>query len=81
MSVPGVYRDGRIELTEPHGNVTDGTPVIVTFLENGNIDLRALGITEDQARDLRRRLAAFEEDWNSPEMTAYDDYDGATRKK
>ena len=32
-SVEGVYRDGKIELTELPGDVQDETRVIVTFLE------------------------------------------------
>jgi len=39
--------------------------------------LRALGIDEAQAADLRARLATFVEDWESPEMNIYDDYDAA----
>jgi hypothetical protein len=34
-SVEGVYRDGKIELTEFPGDVRNDTPVIVTFLETG----------------------------------------------
>lgn len=40
------------------------------------IDLRAPGISREQAADLRARLATFE-DWNDPEMDIYDDYDQA----
>jgi len=49
----------------------------VTFLEPGNMDLRARGIDEVQAADLRARLATFVEGWESPEMSVYDDYDAA----
>ncbi len=41
------------------------------------IDLRTRGIDEAQAADLRARLATFAEDWNSPEMDIYDNYDAA----
>jgi hypothetical protein len=37
------------------------------------VDLREHGIDESQAADLRRRLAPFAEDWDRPEMAAYDD--------
>lgn len=37
------------------------------------VDLRERGIGERQAADLRRRLAAFAEDWDRPEMAAYDE--------
>ncbi len=39
---------------------------------NGTIDLRERGIDESQSADLRRRLASFAEDWDRPEMAAYD---------
>ena len=53
----------------------DDTRVIVTFLKSGSIDLGKRGIDEAQAADLRSRLSTFAEDWNSPEMDIYDDYD------
>ena len=52
-SVEGVYRDGKIELTELPGDVQDETRVIVTFLETYPIDLQARGINETQAAELR----------------------------
>ena len=79
-SVAGIYRDGKVELAEAPGNVPDETRVIITFLESGPIDLRARGIDETQAADLRARLKAFTEDWDSPEMDVYDDYDAAKAK-
>ena len=79
-SVEGVYRKGQIELVEVPGEVRDETRVIVTFLQSGAIDLRARGIDEAQAAELRAHLAAFAEDWNSPEMDVYDDYDAARAK-
>ena len=41
----------------------------------GNIDLRERGIDEAQAAEIRARLASFAEDWESPEMDVYDNYD------
>ena len=41
----------------------------------GNIDLREHGISKAQAAELRARLACFAEDWESPEMNVYDNYD------
>ena len=76
-SIEGVYRDGKVELVEVPTDVRDETPVIVTFLEPKSIDLRARGIDEEHAADLRARLATFAEDWDSPEMDIYDDYDAA----
>ena len=75
VSIQGVYRRGRIELISQPSNVRDETRVIVTFLEPSPIDLRVRGIDESQAVELRARLAAFADDWDSPEMSVYDDYD------
>lgn len=77
MSIEGVYRSGRIELAEIPRGVREGTPVVVTFLTSNYIDLRARGIDEAQAADLRARLVTFAEDWESPEMSIYDNYDAA----
>lgn len=74
-SVQGIYRSGKVELTEQPDDVDDDTPVIVTFLESGRIDLRTRGIDELGAAALRARLATFAQDWNSPEMDIYDDYE------
>ncbi|MGH2397327.1 MAG: hypothetical protein ACRDFW_10130 [bacterium] len=70
-SVEGVYRDGKIELTEFPGDVRNETRVIVTFLEMGHIGLRARGIDEAQAAELRAQLGTFAEEWNSPDMGAW----------
>ena len=74
-SIEGTYRNGRIELKEPPAGVQDETPVIVTFM-TGDVDLRAQGISQARAADLRAALSTFE-DWNEPEMDVYDDYDTA----
>lgn len=46
-------------------------------LDRGMIDLQGRGIDARTAAELRSRLSQFAEDWDSPEMTAYDDYDAA----
>lgn len=47
--------------------------VIGRFLSDaGPVDLAQRGIDRRQADDLRRRLAAFAEDWDKPEMDVYD---------
>lgn len=80
-SIQGVYRKGKIELEQPPQHIQDETPVIVTFLTEGQrIDLRARGINKKQARQLRAQLAAFAEDWDDPEMSVYDDYDASKRQ-
>jgi len=72
-SVEGVYRDGKIELLEPIAEA-EGSRVIVTWVQvGGAIDLRERGIDESQAADLRRRLGRFSDDWDRPEMNAYDE--------
>jgi hypothetical protein len=76
-SIEGVYRKGKIELAEVPLSVGDETRVIVTFLESKDVDLRARGISKQQAADLRMRLATFTEDWDSPEMSVYDNYTSA----
>jgi hypothetical protein len=76
-SVEGVYRDGKVELTEFPGDVCNETRVIVTFLETSHIDLQARGIDEAQAAALRVQLGSFAEEWDSPDMTLYDNYDAA----
>jgi len=72
-TVEGVYREGKIELLEPVPEGATGR-VIVTFVSSPGtiIDLAERGINPEQATDLRRRLATFAEDWQRPEMDAYD---------
>lgn len=70
-SIRGVCRNGRVELQEPPPEVGD-SEVIVTFLGAAHIQLAERGISEEQAADLRRRLATFAEDWDRPEMDSYD---------
>jgi hypothetical protein len=71
-SVEGVYRDGKVQLLEP-APCTDETRVIVTFItSNGSVDLTQRQITPEQAESLRARLKVFEEDWQRPDMDAYD---------
>jgi hypothetical protein len=77
ISVEGVYRNGRIELTENPNNVPEGTCVIVTFVRSNEIDLESQGIDREQAKVLRGSLTTFSDDWSSPEMSIYDNYDAA----
>ncbi len=68
----GIYRNGKVELTGVPYGVPEATPVLVTFLETKGVSLRERGIDEAQAAELRARLAAFAEDWDSREMAIYD---------
>jgi len=71
-SVKGIYRDGKVVLLETPGDLTEGK-VIVTFMaESGLVELQSRGIDREQAADLRIRLSRFAEDWERPEMDAYD---------
>lgn len=79
-TVEGIYRNGQVELMESPNNLIEGTRVIVTFLETKTIDLASQGIDKSQAELLRTSLATFAEDWNSPEMSIYDDYDAVKDK-
>jgi hypothetical protein len=72
-SVEGIYRNGKVELMEPLAEA-EGSRVIVTWVHPAQpVDLREKGIDEPQASDLRRRLSQFAEDWDRPEMAAYDE--------
>jgi hypothetical protein len=79
-SLEGVYQDGRIELTERPEGVRDATRVIVTFLDASPIHLAERGIDEAKAAELRAQLMPFGEEWDSPEMGLYDNYD-ATKSR
>ena len=71
-SVEGVYKDGAVEIFEKPSEIREAR-VIVTFLPAGVlVDLAARGIDEPHAADLRARLRAFVDDWERPEMAAYD---------
>ena len=74
-TIEGVYRNGKIELSETPSDVCEGTRVVVTFLPPGAVDLREHGIDKAPAAELRARLACFAQDQESPEMSAYDNYD------
>lgn len=71
-TVEGTYENGAIHL---HGTPPgiENARVLVTFLSaDGAVDLAPLGIDAAQAAELRTRLKPFAEDWNRPEMDAYD---------
>jgi len=70
-SIEGIYKHGRIELLETPEDVEEAR-VIVTFVPEGSVDLAQRGLDESEAANLRARLATFAEDWERPEMGAYD---------
>lgn len=72
-AVEGIYRQGKIELLETPPDVKEAR-VVVTFLPTeGTIDLRARGIDETEAAELRSCWGAAGEDWDRPEMDVYND--------
>lgn len=75
LTVEGIYKDGKVELLESVSEVKSAK-VLITFLENNDVDLRTLGIDEAQAKELRDKFSTFE-DWNDPAMDIYNDYDNA----
>ncbi len=70
-SIEGIYHEGQIKLLETPPAGAEGK-VIVTFLTPNSINLAEQGIDMEQAADLRQRLKPFAEDWDRPEMDAYD---------
>ena len=78
--IHGVYRNGKVELWEKPDEAIQEAAVIVTFLDGRSIDLPSRGIDQQRAAELRDRLIAFAEEWDSPEMQAYDDYDAVKSK-
>lgn len=76
-TLEGIYRDGKIELLEVPAAMAENTRVLITFLPapSGPIDLAQREITPAQAADLRARLRSVAEDWDRPEMDAYDHYE------
>jgi len=64
-------------LAERQNDVGEDVPVLVTFLESHRLDLRAHGVYEAHAAELRTRLSTFAADWDGAEMDIYDDYDNA----
>jgi hypothetical protein len=70
-TVEGIYRDGKVELLETPSNIEEAR-VLVTFLPEDSVNLSERGIDEAQAASLRGRLRPFAEDWELPEMGAYD---------
>ena len=70
-TVEGIYRDGKVELLETPADI-DEARVIKTFLPEGAVNLPEREMDETQAASLRARLRTFVDDWERPEMGAYD---------
>ena len=78
-SFEGLYRNGQIKITDLPTGMPDGTKVIVTFLKSDEINLESLGINRSDAQILLASLFTFAEEWDSPEMSIYDNYDVAKK--
>jgi hypothetical protein len=70
-SIEGIYRNGKIELLETPTDVEEAR-VIVTFVSENSIDLADRGLDETAAPNLLARLQTFADDWDRPDMGAYD---------
>jgi biopolymer transport protein ExbD len=77
QQLTGIYRQEPIELPEKPSHLSDETQVFITVSESPDLRLNTQEITPEQAQQLRHSLASFAEEWNSPEMSIYDDYDAA----
>ena len=75
LTAEGIYKDGKIELLETVSKVKQ-SKVLITFLESSDVNLRTLGISKEEASQLREKFATFE-DWNDPSLDVYNDYDNA----
>ncbi|MBA2430993.1 MAG: hypothetical protein H0V56_02620 [Chthoniobacterales bacterium] len=72
QTVEGVYENGSVRLTGAAPDV-EKARVLVTFLSAGGaVDLQNVALSDAEAGNLRARLTTFAEDWNRPEMDAYD---------
>lgn len=76
-TVEGIYYNGRVELAQLPPNIADGARVIVTFIDAEKMDSTGCDVDLTQLEFLRVSLATFAEDWNSPVMSVYDNYDAA----
>jgi hypothetical protein len=73
-SVEAIYRDGKVELLSAPPEHAANSRVFVTFLPPKTADeLATLGITRQQAAEVRARAGAIAEDWDHPGMDVYDE--------
>ena len=79
QTVEGVFRDGKVQLLEEPANIREAR-VIVTLLPEANEPPSETSFTPEEVAELRGKLAAWEEDWNTPGMEQYDDYEARRRR-
>ncbi|GIK65505.1 MAG: hypothetical protein BroJett018_32990 [Chloroflexota bacterium] len=74
-SVEGIYRNGKIELAEIPDELDENTEVMVIFVPKQRFDLASIGMTREEAAEMRAQMESFIEDWDDPRMDIYNDYD------
>lgn len=74
-SVEGIYRNGKIELAEIPDELDENTEVMVIFVPKKRFDLASIGMTREEAAEMRAQMESFIEDWDDPRMDIYNDYD------
>ena len=79
MTYQGTVKHGVVKLP-PEADLPDGTKVRIEPVnseDSGGAEQRLRSLNPAQLTVLRARLASFAEEWESPEMDMYDDYDAA----
>jgi hypothetical protein len=79
MTYRGTVKNGVVVLPAS-AKLPDGTAVSVEPVNGGDadrVDLRSRGIDPAPAAELRARLGSFTAEWDSTEMSLYDNYDAA----
>lgn len=71
----GIFRNGKVEFAQLPDGVPDETPAVVTFAIEDASALEQRGITPEQATAFRLALGAGIDDWDTPDMDIYNDYD------
>lgn len=71
LTIEETYKNGQVTLTETPEKVAESR-VLVTFLNTRHIDLQEIGISKDEAAELRGKFDTIAEDWEKPEMDIYD---------
>lgn len=71
LTIEGIYKNGQVVLAETPEEVAESR-VLVTFLNTRLIDLQELGISKEEAAEMRGKFDTIAEDWERPEMDIYD---------
>ena len=71
LTIEGTYKNGQVVLAETPEEIAESR-VLVTFLNTRLIDLQELGISKEEAAEMRGKFDTIAEDWERPEMDIYD---------